>query len=160
MVVADDTTVVFAERLTPSPAAWLLAPGIGTAFFVMFFPVGTTTALLVAVVVALLGAAGLWGLATKVQLTTSHLTVGRARIEIAALGRASACTPQEFSRRMGPGSDARSYVLTRPWVRGGVHVEQTDPRDPTPYWLFSSRRPEEFVHALSAISGGDPTPLG
>lgn len=96
----------------------------------------------------LLTATWLWTLATRIELTRTHLTVGRARIELDSLGEFEVCTPAEFSRHMGPGSDARSYVLTRPWVRGGVYLEQVDPRDPTPYWLFSTRYPQEFTRAL------------
>jgi hypothetical protein len=29
-------------------------------------------------------------------------------------------------------------------------VDITDPSDPTPYWLFSTRKPEELVAALRA----------
>jgi len=151
MVVADESATVFAERLTPSPTAWLLAPGVGAIFFVMFLPANVTAAIGAGIVSAALTALWLWSLAARVELTTTHLRVGRAEIEIGALGEASACSPDEVTFHMGPGSDARSFVLTRPWVRTGVYVEQQDPRDPTPYWLFSSRRGEEFVHALRSL---------
>jgi len=151
MVVADESTPLFSERLTPSLTTWLLAPSVGAIFFIMFLPANVTVAIAAGVVSAALAALWLWSLAAIVELTTTHLRVGRAEIEIEALGEATACSPDDVSFYMGPGSDARSFVLTRPWVRTGVYIAQQDPRDPTPYWLFSSRRGEEFVHALRSL---------
>lgn len=150
MIVADRTGAVYSERLFPSPAAWLLAVGVGAVFFIMLFPVGTTVAYVVAGVTGAGTVLWLWSLAAKLQVTPTHLIVGRARIEIESLGPAHVCSATEMREHMGPGSDARSFVLTRPWVRTGVHIEQTDPRDPTPYWLFSSRHAAELVSAIEA----------
>src|SRR5690625_4146837 len=86
MVVADESATVFAERLTPSPTAWLLAPGVGAIFFVMFLPANVTAAIGAGIVSAALTALWLWSLAARVELTTTHLRVGRAEIEIGALG--------------------------------------------------------------------------
>jgi hypothetical protein len=33
-----------------------------------------------------------------------------------------------------------------------VRVELTDPEDPTPYWLFSTRRPQRVAELLRARS--------
>lgn len=151
MVVADESARVFSERLTPSFLSWLIAPGTGLVFFIMFFPMGTMLALLVGLGATVLAALAIASLATEVSLSTTHLMVGKARIEITSLGESKACSKAEFSHHMGPGSDARSFVLTRPWVPTGVYVEQTDPRDPTPYWLFSLRNPEQFVELLHRL---------
>src|SRR5699024_1589140 len=129
----------------------LLAPSLCAICFIMFLPANVTVAIAAGVVSAALASLCLWSLAAIVELTATHLRVGRAEIEIGALGEATACSPDDVSFYMGPGSDARSFVLTRPWVRTGIYIEQQDPRDPTPYWLFSSRRGEEFVHARRSL---------
>lgn len=151
MVVADESPRVFSERLTPSLLSWLIAPGFGAIFFIMCLPLGLMPAIPVGLVAIVLAAIGLWALAAKVELTHEWLTVGRARIDVASLGEVQACDAKEIAHWMGPGSDARSYVLTRPWVHTGVYVEQTHPGDPTPYWLFSLRSHEEFVEALTRV---------
>jgi hypothetical protein len=38
--------------------------------------------------------------------------------------------------------------VLRPWVDGVVRVALTDPADPAPYWLVSTRRPEVLAAAL------------
>lgn len=154
MVVADDSTRVFYERLTPSFLSWLISPGVGSVFFIMFFPVSTGVAVSVGVVTAAIVAWWLWNLAYTVEITTNYLHVGKAQIELDALGTPESCSPEEMSHRMGPGSDARSFVLTRPWVSGGIYIPQTDPRDPTPYWLFSVRDSGGFVDALTQVREG------
>lgn len=153
MVVADDSAPVFSERLYPSPLAWLVAPAVGAFFSIMFLPVSIGLALGVGAVVAIIVGLSLWSLAATVELTRTHLRVGRARIEVEALGEVQVCTAKEMTFHMGPGSDARSFVLTRPWVRTGIYIEQTDPRDPTPYWLFSLRHPQELHQRLRALKG-------
>lgn len=151
MVVAEESTRLYFERLVPSAPSWLLVPGVGLVVFIMFLPLDQALAMGVGVAVAALVGVWLWTLAAKIEVTTTHLWVGRARIELSSLGELKACSYQEMRHLQGPGSDARSFVLTRPWVRTGVYLEQTDPRDPTPFWLFSSRRPDELLGVLAHL---------
>jgi hypothetical protein len=44
--------------------------------------------------------------------------------------------------------DARAWTVLRGWVDGVVRVPLLDPADPAPYWVVSSRHPEELVAAL------------
>ena len=53
----------------------------------------------------------------------------------------------------GVDADARAYLLIRPYLKRSVRVELRDPRDATPYWLVSSRRPEQLVTALTGVVG-------
>ena len=39
-----------------------------------------------------------------------------------------------------------------------VKVEITDERDQTPYWLFSTKRPEELVEALGGAMAAEDAP--
>ena len=52
----------------------------------------------------------------------------------------------------GRDADARAYLLLRPYLNRAVRVEITDPADPTPYWLVSSRHPEALAAALGAAA--------
>jgi hypothetical protein len=38
----------------------------------------------------------------------------------------------------------------RGWITPVVRIEITDPADRTPYWLTSTRHPEDLVRALSS----------
>ena len=49
----------------------------------------------------------------------------------------------------GTGLDARAYLVIRGWVHSVVRVPITDPADPAPYWLLSTRRPTELAAAIN-----------
>lgn len=75
---------------------------------------------------------------------------GRARIEIEHLGPAEALDADATRHVSGPGADARAYLLLRPYLKQSVKVAITDPADPAPYWLLSSRHPQALAGALNA----------
>lgn len=51
-------------------------------------------------------------------------------------------------RVVGREGDPEAFVSLRPWIGPGVQVWIDDEDDPTPYWLISSRHPDELVRAL------------
>ena len=55
-----------------------------------------------------------------------------------------------MQRVRGPELDARAYMNFRVSVGPVVRIQITDPVDPTPYWLTSTRHPERIVEILSA----------
>jgi hypothetical protein len=77
---------------------------------------------------------------------------GRARIEAEHLGAAEALDPEQTRRIAGPEADARAYLLLRPYLKRAVRVEILDPADPAPYWLVSSRHPEDLVRAVRGLA--------
>jgi hypothetical protein len=63
---------------------------------------------------------------------------------------------EQTRRTAGTEADARAYLVLRPYLKRAVKVQITDPADPAPYWLVSSRRPEELAGALSFLAGRSP----
>ena len=60
------------------------------------------------------------------------------------LGTATALDAESTRRIAGVDADARAYLLLRPYLKRAVRVEITDPADPAPYWLVSTRHPDEL----------------
>ena len=89
----------------------------------------------------------------RVSVADGVFRAGRARIEGRFLGAVEALDADQTRRTAGPEADARAYLVLRPYLKRAVKVEIVDPADPTPYWLVSSRRPEDLVGALSGIAG-------
>ena len=118
----------------PGPAAWVCS--------------GIALALLAALLLSYGGA--------RVSVADGWFRAGRARIEGVHLGRVSALDPEETRRVAGPEADARAYLLLRPYLKRAVRVEIADPDDPAPYWLVSSRNPEELARAVQALSDSSP----
>jgi hypothetical protein len=59
-------------------------------------------------------------------------------------------TKERMAALRGRDIDPRAYLCQRSWLDLGVTVAVTDPADPTPYWLVSSRQPEALAAALAA----------
>lgn len=135
---------------------WFLGALFAVSIGWIFLVVTTWT---IAIVVALIVAAPLaWSLLTYGSLTLEvsdgDIVLGRARLESRFQGPAQALTAEGFRHALGPGADARAFILIRPYVKTGALIPVTDERDPAPYWLVSTRDPDAFVASL-AQSGKD-----
>ena len=93
----------------------------------------------------------------RIVVTDDWLHAGRARIERRHVGAVTALDAQAMRLRAGRDANARAYLLIRPYISTGVRVAIDDPRDPTPYWLLSSRRASALATALGA-SAPSPNP--
>jgi hypothetical protein len=89
----------------------------------------------------------------EVVITADELRAGRAHINLRHVGTTSPLDSEETRRLAGVDADARAFLLVRPYLGTSVRVEITDPADPAPYWLLSSRRPTELAQALSRANG-------
>jgi Protein of unknown function (DUF3093) len=139
---------LFRERLWPSPGVWLLVPVGGLVVLVALLPVGAVTALVgtIAVTAGLLA----WAItsAPVISVRDGTLWAGRARVPVEVLGEAVAARGAMARDERGRKLDARAFLLIRGWVDPVVRVELRDSADPTPYWLLSTRRPDELLRAL------------
>lgn len=146
----------YRERLRIPLIWWLLGAFFAVSFGWIFLVVTTWTIAAVAtLVIAVPLAWALWTYgALTLEVDDGDLRVGRARLENRFQGPAQALTAEEFRHAMGPGADARAFILTRPYVRTGALIPVTDIGDATPYWIVSTRRPDAFVASL-AHSGED-----
>ncbi|WP_432420700.1 DUF3093 domain-containing protein [Nocardia farcinica] len=81
-----------------------------------------------------------------------ELHVGPAHLPVSFVARAAVVAPTAKSAALGRQLDPAAYVQHRPWVGPMVLLVLDDPDDPTPYWLVSTRRPEEVLAALGVPS--------
>ncbi|GAA4931379.1 DUF3093 family protein [Actinomycetospora succinea] len=77
-----------------------------------------------------------------------ELRAGPAHLPVSQIGRVDVVTGEAKREALGPQLDPEAFVLHRPWVGPVVRIEVIDPDDPTPYWVVSTRRPEELLAAL------------
>jgi hypothetical protein len=145
-----DDTVLFTEKLWPSAWVWLVAAGLAGAGILVFAPISPAAGFTAAAVLFAIQAALLILSTPAVTVTGRTLQVGRAVIERRLLGPAEAFRKEEATAERGTRLNGLAYLCIRGWIDPVVRIEINDPSDPTPYWLTSSRRPEELVAALSA----------
>lgn len=141
----------FRERLVPGPAAWCGALGLGVIVGVSLWPLAHAVAVVVGAVAAVATLVALIATAPVIEVADGELRAGRAHVALDLLGEVTPMSDAEAMRTaLGPALDARAFVCLRAWARTGVQVQLTDPADPTPYWLLSTRRPAELAAALGA----------
>jgi hypothetical protein len=87
---------------------------------------------------------------TSVRVQDGELWVGKAHLPLRYIGEVQIVPTKDKRRALGPHLDPAAFVLHRGWVGPVVRLRQTDPEDPTPYWIFSTRHPDRLVEALRA----------
>ncbi len=151
--VTDEQGAAFRERLWPGPVGWVVVVGLAASVGLVLLPIDQLLAAVVGVL-ALAGAlVGTAAVTPRVEVAGGELRAGRAHVPLGLLGEARPLAGAELRAELGPGLDGRAYVCLRGWVRRAVRVELTDPGDPTPYWIVSTRRPDELAAALRAADG-------
>ena len=144
----SDSGVMYRETLWPNPwiylAFFLEVPIITLLLAPFSLPLG----ILVGTVIFVIIVATMTATSPRIEISSSTLRVGKASIGLEYLGAASAFTGSRAFAERGPELDARAWTRFRAWIGPVVRVEIADDADPTPYWLFSTRRPEELVSAL------------
>jgi hypothetical protein len=142
----------YRERL--SVAWWLWLPSVAVAATlaaeVKLGAPGAAT--WVAYLVLLpLTVAGLWWLGRiRIEVSNGELRVDDAHIPLRYVGEVTPLSAEDKRDLLGPYADPEAFVVQRPWIGGAVRVQVRDEADPTPYWLISTRHPEELARALGS----------
>ncbi|NNU28608.1 DUF3093 domain-containing protein [Isoptericola sediminis] len=146
---------LFRERLLPGPGAWVASIGLGVIVAVTLLPLAPLVAPGAGVLVAAVVVVTLVATAPVVEVADGELRAGPARVPVELLGGVTPIfSAEEMRTALGPELDARAYVCLRSWARTGLKVVLRDPLDPTPYWLVSTRRPDELADALVQSGAG------
>lgn len=140
----------YRERLWPSAWVFLTTGLVIPASMIVFLPINPLAGVITAVVLYGGCVALLVGTAPVLAVTGSHFVAGRARLPIDLAGEPEAFRGDEATLERGQRLDARAWLVIRGWVSPVVKVPVTDPTDPAPYWLVSSRRPDALVSAIAA----------
>ena len=89
---------------------------------------------------------------TRVWIADDELRVADARLPRSFVGAVEIIPVNAKRKALGPQLDPAAFVVHRGWVGPLVRVRLTDPADPTPYWIFSTRHPERLAELLRAAS--------
>lgn len=103
-----------------------------------------------AVMVAIMAGAYLSFGSASVAVRDGVLYAGKAHVDVTHLGTATPLEAEESRLTAGRNADLRAFLLIRPYLKRSVKVEITDPADPTPYWLLSTRHPRALAAAIDA----------
>lgn len=153
----DSDAPLFRERLTVPLLWWVIATlGVGIGGAEVFAGFRWNIVVLVYAVLAVPTAA--------ILLATGHLTVlvdarglhaAGKTLPAGAMGEIRRLDAQQTRRALGPGADRTAHMVARGYVAESVAIRTPDLPD-CPYWLVSSRRPDELAAALASVAARSP----
>ncbi|MFJ5957961.1 DUF3093 domain-containing protein [Paenarthrobacter sp. NPDC092416] len=146
----SSSEVLFSEKLWPTVWIWVVVVGLSAAGILMFSPISPTAGIIAALVLLAIMTVLLMTSTPTITVTQETLQVGRATIDRKFVGTVEAFRKEEATAERGPRLNGLAYMCFRGWIDPVVKIQITDPADRTPYWLASSRRPEELVAALTS----------
>lgn len=149
-MTTDLGTLTYRERLLPGPSLFIALLLVIPAVALVLTPISAGIAIQVAVVAYVLLAAMSLLLSPSLKLEAGILTAGRAQIPVSQLGHVELLGADALRAAIGPGLDARSFLLIRGWIHRGVKIENIDPTDPAPQWILTTRHPEKLALAIEA----------
>lgn len=102
-----------------------------------------------AISIALQGAIVHW-MTSTIEVRDGELVIKRAHIPLEHLGEVTIIPKEKFGYERTRGADPAAFFAITFWISKGLRVEVKDERDPTPYWLISSKRGEALAAALKS----------
>jgi len=89
---------------------------------------------------------------STLEIAGGELRVRGAHLPLTYVSGAIALDAATLRRVVGREGDPAAYVSIRPWIGPGVQVWLDDADDPTPYWVVSTRHPQDVVRAVRAAA--------
>jgi hypothetical protein len=156
--VRGSSATRYRERLSPS--LWVIASAavVAPMAALVLSPFDTTLALVAG---AAIGVCFIWLLiagSPVIEIRDGVLTAGRAHIDVGFTGDVAVVTGADAQQARGPGLNPRSWHVIRGGIDGLVIVSITDPDDPAPSWVISSRTPDRLAAWLRRAQTTPRTP--
>jgi hypothetical protein len=85
---------------------------------------------------------------STITLDGEELRIDRAHIDIKYLGSATVLDSPTMRLLRTRDADPAAYLAIKFWMPKGIKITVVDPRDPTPYWLITSKRGEDIAALL------------
>ena len=148
------------EKLWPTPWIYAVSLLLVPASILVLAPVSLPAGVATGIVLYLATVGALSFTAPVIEVHDGRLRAGRAEIPLGYTGTAVGATDAAARVERGTGLDARAFLVIRGWVQPVVRVPITDPADPAPYWLLSTRRPTELAAAINGSRRPEPTERG
>ena len=147
----------YRERLVPAPWVFLSTALLVPASILVFMPLTTVPGVLLGSIVGVVLYLGLVGTLVAnspvLDVTDGTVRVGRASIPAELVGECTAYYGDDATAQRGRLMDMRAWLCIRGWIGPVVKMQIADPLDPAPYWLVSTRRPGDFIDAVTASRG-------
>lgn len=144
--------MIFKEVLRPP--IWVLALiyflflSLVIAIWAAFDNTVAWTAFLVATIAIIYIA---FAMRSIITIDGKELRIDRAHIEIKYLGKVTILDSPVMRLLRTRDADPAAFLAIKFWAPTGIKIEVIDPRDPTPYWLITSKRGKEIATLFNKL---------
>jgi hypothetical protein len=83
----------------------------------------------------------------RVQLIDGVIRADKQELPVMQVTAITALDREATRLRLGPQADPAAHTVVRGWVGSSIMLKLANP-DPVPYWVISTRHPEELVTAI------------
>ena len=87
---------------------------------------------------------------SELKIADGEVHIRGAHLPLRYISGWVALDANTLRRVVGREGDPAAFVQIRPWIGPGVQLWLDDPDDPTPYWVVSTRHPQQVMAALDA----------
>lgn len=138
----------YKERVLPRWSSFLPVLGVFPALWLTFLPIKESAGFWSGISATVLIILAMIAKSAQIVVTESLLKVANASIDRAHISNVVVIPKGEGFAARGRDLDPRAWIHFQGSVPTLVRVELNDPADPTPYWLFSTRKPDEIKKVL------------
>ena len=138
----------YQERVVPKWSSFLPVLGVFPALWLTFLPINEPAGFWSGIAATVLIVLAMFGKSARIVVSEDFLSVANATIERKHISRVVVVRKDEAFAARGRELDPRAWIHFQGSVPTLLRVELVDPADPTPYWLFSTRKPEEIKRVL------------
>ena len=142
--------IVYRERVRPNLGTFIAVATLLPAVTLVSEPFDYRIGIAVGLVLVLSIWSTLYFLAPVIQVGSSFLEVGRAKIPRNLLGNIEEIRKDKIFSERGPNLNPGAYKVFQGTVKTALKIAVNDPNDPTPYWIISTRKPAQLATLLKA----------
>lgn len=138
---------IFSEWQLPSAGSFVPHALVFPSIWLVLAPINADLGLFLGLLLTIASLVIRFAQAKRITVTDTQFYVGKASIPRKLLGEVQMVANADQFAQKGPQLDSRAYLALK-GLPGLVKVFVVDESDPTPYWLVSTRNPEQLQQAL------------
>ena len=138
----------YKEWVIPNWTSFIPVLAVFPTLWLTLLPIDETLGVLLGIVLTVVVVLMMLAKSARISVDENYLSVAQAVIERKFVVAVEVVSQEDGFAARGSGLDPRAWIHFQGSVKTMARVFIDDPEDPTPYWLFSTRRPEELANAL------------
>jgi hypothetical protein len=142
--------IVYQERVRPNFGTFLATAALIPAITLVSEPFDFRIGLIIGSVLVLAIWWAMFFLSPVIRVREKSLSVGVVSIPRSLLGRIEVIAKDQIFQERGPKLEPAAFKVFQGTVKTAVKIEISDPSDPTPYWIISTRKPIQLASALES----------